>query len=360
MAARRRQTQDLCRRAARSAVPHQAAVSHRRVQAPRCVLLEAPSTPDATGRSPEGRAGRPACRLLGPRNIRPGSSPESAIATARWSKSSVTSWAVPCSATATSRLARGAQWATVRRFPGRQRRRGYLRVCYQDRARQDSRRSRSPRMRTAHARSRTLAWRSGPLFVSLWVRNVSGAATADVPLADAHPKQCAAMSPLPRSSAPSRWYHYQAIVTPDPGTRSLKLFLYADVYTSGALTTNEYSDVVVRRSPVALQPVVVATPRSHERPAPALYTAGESFSPDWIGPPGDQHVEVDGLRNGWLGPHSRSVPLRFGPSSWYLLSRFASLLAAGLLLALALFRWRRGRPRLVATARAALGGQEDG
>ena len=58
-------------------------------------------------------------------------------------------------------------------------------------------------------------------------------------------------------------------------------------------------------------------------------------------------MEVDGLRNGWLGPHSGDVPLRFGPSSWYLLSRFASLLAAGLLLALALPRWPRGRYRLV-------------
>ena len=109
-----------------------------------------------------------------------------------------------------------------------------------------------------------------------------------------------------------------------------------------------------------LQPVVVATPRRHERPAPALYTVGESFSPDWIGPPGDQHVEVDGLRNGWLGPHSRNVPLRFGPSSWYLLSRFASLLAAGLLLALALSRWPGGRYRPVATVRAASGGRKHG
>ena len=149
-------------------------------------------------------------------------------------------------------------------------------------------------------------------------------------------------------------------MTPDPGTRSLTLFLYADVYTPGALTTNEYSDVVVRRSPVVLQPVVVATPRSHERPAPALYTVGGSFSPDWIGPPGDQRVEVDGLRNGWLGPHSRDVPLRFGPSSWYLLSRFASLLAAGLLLALALSLWPGGRYRLVATVRAASGGRKHG
>ena len=34
--------------------------------------------------------------------------------------------------------------------------------------------------------ARPLAWRSGPLFVSLWVRNVSGARTADLPLGDAY------------------------------------------------------------------------------------------------------------------------------------------------------------------------------
>jgi arabinofuranan 3-O-arabinosyltransferase len=199
---------------------------------------------------------------------------------------------------------------------------------------------------------RSLAWRSGPLFLSLWVRNVNGAAPRmclwQIPI-----KACAAMSPLPTSTSLSRWYHYQTIVTPDTGTRRLMLFLYADVYTAGALTVNEYSDVVVRRSPVVLQPVLVATPRRHELPVTALYTTGDSFSPDWVGPPGDQHVKVDGLRNGWLGPRSRYVPPRFGPSSWYLLSRYASLLAVGLLLALALLPWARSRYRLFATAGAA-------
>jgi arabinofuranan 3-O-arabinosyltransferase len=197
---------------------------------------------------------------------------------------------------------------------------------------------------------RSLTWRSGPLFVSLWVRNVSGSAPR-MCLWQLPVKACAAMSPLPPRSALSRWYHYQTIVTPDPRARSLMLFLYADVYTPGARTTDEYSDVVVRRSPVVLQPVVVATPRSHERPAPALYAVGETFSPDWIGPPGDLRVEVDGLRTGWLGPHPRNVPLRFGPSSWYLLSRYASLLVAGLLLALALSLWPGGRHRLFASPR---------
>ena len=129
-------------------------------------------------------------------------------------------------------------------------------------------------------------------------------------------------------------------MTPAPGTRSLTLFLYADVYTPGTLTTNEYSDVVVRRSPVLLQPVVVATSQRRHGQAPALYTGGGSFSPEWIGPAGETRVEVDGLRNGWLGLHPGAIPLRFGPSSWYLISRFGSLLAVALLLVLALSLWR--------------------
>ena len=201
--------------------------------------------------------------------------------------------------------------------------------------------------------ARSLAWQSGPLFLGLWVRSVSGAGPR-ICLWETPIEKCAALSPIPPSSSPSQWYRYQAIVTPDPGTRHLQLFLYADVYTSGTHTTNEYSDVVVRHAPVLLQPVVVATSGRQKRPAPALYTVGESFSPDWIGPPGDPRVEVDGLRNGWLGPQQpREDPPRYSLSSWYRLSRFASLLAAGLLLALALPRWPGGRYRLVATVRAA-------
>ena len=206
---------------------------------------------------------------------------------------------------------------------------------------------------------RSLAGRSEALFVSLWVRNVSGASPR-MCLWERPIEKCAAMSPLPSNSVSSRGYHYQAIVTPDSGTRSLSLFLYSDVYTPGAVTTNDYSDVVVRRSPVLLQPVVMATPQGHQHPAPALYTIGDSFSPGWIGPSGASQVEVDGLRNGWLGPHSRDDSPRFSLSSWYLLSRFASLLAAGLLLALALSLWVEGRYQPVAAVRAALEGRERG
>jgi hypothetical protein len=198
--------------------------------------------------------------------------------------------------------------------------------------------------------SRLLTWRSGPLFLSLWVRSVSGPGPR-ICLRETPVNACAPLPPLPQTSSRSRWYHYQTIITPEPGTLSLRLFLYADVYARGTRTTNEYSDVVIRRSADLLQPVVAGTPRSPKRPATALYTSGQSYSPEWVGPPGDAQVEVDGLRNGWLGPHSEDVPPRFGPSLWYSLSRFASLLAAGFLIALALSLWLGGRYRLVKIVR---------
>jgi hypothetical protein len=216
---------------------------------------------------------------------------------------------------------------------------------------------------SAHAdaacESRRLAWRSGPIFVSLWARNVSGVAPR-ICLWQTAIDACADTSPLPPNPARSHWYHYQEIVTPAPGTRELRLFLYADVYTPGALTTNEYSDVVVRRAPLLLQPVVVAKPPRHQGQAPALYTVDGSFSAEWIGPPGEPRVEVDGLRNGWLGLRPRNDPLHFGPSSWYLLSRFASLVAAALLLALVLPTGRGGRYRLQAELRAGPKGRKHG
>lgn len=202
--------------------------------------------------------------------------------------------------------------------------------------------------------SRALAWRSGPFLLSLWVRSVSGPGPR-ICLREAPINACAPMSPLPQTSSRSRWYHYQTIITPDPGTRRLRLFLYADVYARGTRTTNEYSDIVIRRSHDFLQPVVAGTPRTHERPETALYTSGQSFSPEWAGPPGDQRVEVDGLRNGWLAPRAADVPLHFGPSWWYLLSRSASLLAAGFLLAFALSLGLGRRYRLVKVVRVPSG-----
>jgi glycosyltransferase involved in cell wall biosynthesis/O-antigen/teichoic acid export membrane protein len=50
--------------------------------------------------------------------------------------------------------------------------------------------------------ARSLAWRSGPLFVSLWVRNISGTAPR-ICLWETPIEKCAAISPFPSNSIPS-------------------------------------------------------------------------------------------------------------------------------------------------------------
>jgi hypothetical protein len=196
--------------------------------------------------------------------------------------------------------------------------------------------------------TRPLGWTSGPLFVSLWVRNVNGAAPR-MCLFEQPSDQCAASSPLPSNPGSSKWNRYQTIVTPDPGTRRVSIYLYADAYRPGAITTNEYSDVVVRKFSAVPQPVLVATPRRHE-PVEPLYTTDGSYSSGWTVPSGAPRVEIDGLRNGWLGA-SKSDAAHFSAASWYQMSRVASLAAVGLLLALALSGWTGGRRRLVAAVR---------
>ena len=193
--------------------------------------------------------------------------------------------------------------------------------------------------------TRPLGWQSGPLFVSLWVRNVHGA-TPRICLFEQPADQCAAASPLPSNSGSSRWTRYQTIVAPDPGTRKVSIYLYADVYTPGHITTNEYSDVVVRKFSAVPQPVVVATPQ-RDAPVEPLYTTDGSYSSGWTVPSGAPRVEIDGLRNGWLGA-SEADAAHFSAASWYQMSRVASLVAVGLLLALALSGWTGGQRRLAA------------
>lgn len=181
-----------------------------------------------------------------------------------------------------------------------------------------------------------LAWKSGSLFVSLWIRHVAGAPPR-ICLWQIPVNICAGIAPIPASIATSRhWYHYQAIVEPSHGTRKISLYLYADTFTPGVVTYNEYSDVVVRHAAVLLQPVVLAMPRGNREPKDSLYAAAASYSAEWTGPHGVLHVEVDGLRNGWLGMHANSESFRLNKSSWYMLSRYTSMLAAALLFALLL------------------------
>lgn len=180
--------------------------------------------------------------------------------------------------------------------------------------------------------SRHVDWHSGSLLISLWVRDVRGASPS-VCLWEFGPNHCAQLPPLPNAVG---WQRYQTIVTPDPGTTNLSLFLYAQVFATGQPATDEYAGAEIMSMDSLLQPVVVAIPLRPAHSHPPLIVSGEAYSAGWTGPAHASHLLVDGLRNGWLGgaPTTTEV-VRYTPAQWDLLSRWVSIACFLVLLGLA-------------------------
>lgn len=187
---------------------------------------------------------------------------------------------------------------------------------------------------------------AGPVLVNLWVRDVTGGPPS-LCLWEFGPNRCATFPPLPAGAG---WRRYQAIVTPDPGTTSLSLFLYAAVSIPGQSAADEYAGVEVEAVPTTTPLIVLATPLHAAVRPPSLLVSGDGYGAGWLGPSHTDHVLVDGLRNGWLGTAIGSpTPIRYVPARWDVLSRWVSLVGLVLLLGLAgsLVPWlHRLRPDL--------------
>ena len=195
----------------------------------------------------------------------------------------------------------------------------------------------------AACEAQTSTWRSGPVLLSLWTRHVSGSRPA-ICVWEAPLEQCAPLElPAPRNG----WAHFQAVVTPPPGTKNLSLLLYA--YGPGV---DEYAGVTLASLPSADLPVVIGTPTGRAPASTKLLVNEASYAPGWSGPSGATYVRVDGLRGGWLGSAAR------GEASVYFAPGFADFwlgvvptLAAGAILIILVslrpagvarvkFRWR--------------------
>lgn len=183
-----------------------------------------------------------------------------------------------------------------------------------------------------------IAWRGGPLLLSLWIRHESGA----------NPRLCLWESALHRCSAQTPtlpgargWRHIQFVLQPNSAAGALSLFVYADSLTPGQSTTNEYADLGAYSLPAVGEAVLLATPIRPSRTPERLLVTDSSFSSRWSAPVG-KHVLVDGLRNGWLLPLGESgvVLPTYLPAASLHVSRivsavagaFALLMLAGLLL----------------------------
>jgi hypothetical protein len=165
-----------------------------------------------------------------------------------------------------------------------------------------------------------------PLLVRLAYRTISG----NVPRVcfwEDGPNRCARLAPLLRSS---EWRRLDATVTPDPGTRSLRLFLYADG-GSRTQTVTEYRDLRIARARrmLAVGAAPVGLPAlSYRRVAPYefkvsvrnprgpfLLVLTETYAPGWHveardrGAGGLAHLRINGYANGWRIPWTGTYEL---------------------------------------------------
>jgi len=143
---------------------------------------------------------------------------------------------------------------------------------------------------------------------------------------------------VPGLSASGSWTSYSATVYPDFGTLSLTLYLTNG--GPGFNSVNEFANVKVL--PISVQTSNVNSANSTSRP-PNLTISDTGYSQDWVGPAGAEHVNVDGMFNGWLTvPDAAPVDVHYRYAA---LLRVANVVSTLSLIALFLLLARRVRFR---------------
>jgi arabinofuranan 3-O-arabinosyltransferase len=182
--------------------------------------------------------------------------------------------------------------------------------------------------------SQSLSWNRGALVLSMQVRHADGSAPR-ICLWEVGPSRCAPAPDLPTGPA---WSWYRASVTPDVGTTSIILYLYAD---GGAprRTVNEYANVSVVEVSSLPRVALLGNPLSFVRPPVRLVLLHTSYSDLWQGSVG-KHVIVDGLLNGWLvPPQSTSFAANYSPEGVIDGARWVSVAVLLAILIVVLWPW---------------------
>jgi arabinofuranan 3-O-arabinosyltransferase len=187
--------------------------------------------------------------------------------------------------------------------------------------------------------SQSVTWHGGPLLFQAGLRHLSGVQPR-LCLWETGPEHCATL--LNEPAAGDTWTMYRSIVTPDPGTKAITLFLYSDVFSPGTTTANDFGDIQVLEPPALPQYDLVGEPSSFS-PVRALLVHDQGYSMLWHGPTGTKHVLVDGLFNGWLGATSTDTAVHYVGDDPIHLSRSTSLIGTVITLCVALsaVKWRR-------------------
>lgn len=138
------------------------------------------------------------------------------------------------------------------------------------------------------------------------------------------PQRCAPMDPLAKATT---WTTFTTVVTPEPGTTGLLLYVYADAasverttvaYRNATVRAVGSSRLTVRHEPLGAEPLAAPpsvtwsqedASRYHlvvdDAPKPFVVALSEHFSDGWAlrGLPrgaSASHVHLDGYRNGWI------------------------------------------------------------
>jgi hypothetical protein len=177
--------------------------------------------------------------------------------------------------------------------------------------------------------ARALAWRHGPLYLSLDVRHVAGAPPR-ICLWENGLRRC--VSTLPPLPTGRGWQAYHATFTPPRRAGTLIIFLYADSTTAGQHTVNEYANVDAHALPrgAGAPPVVLGKPR-HPRQGAHLTVSAQAYSSSWVA--AGRHVLVDGLRNGWLA--EAAVTPHYSPATIIAAADWVSGATEAIILAMA-------------------------
>jgi hypothetical protein len=150
--------------------------------------------------------------------------------------------------------------------------------------------------------AQAMTWHGGSIFLSMWIEHVAGA-SARICLWESTLNECSALPQLPAGSG---WHRYQVVFTPARGTTAETLFLYADATNTSQHTVNRYAQIQAEALPNVGTPLVIAHPPGALAPG-GIVVAPTSYSTLWQVTRGE-HVEVDGLRNGWLGAVASAIP----------------------------------------------------
>lgn len=178
--------------------------------------------------------------------------------------------------------------------------------------------------------SRHLSWQQGSIIVTILVRHESGDGP-HICLWEVGPSRCAS-APSPLSDS-SKWTTYKATVTPDSGTSELDLIVYVSGSASGP-SVNDFADVRVVELPLVSKMDLLGTPPTAS--TTTLLVDESSYSREWQGPAGSEHVLVDGIMNGWLVQHPDHVTTRYTGGRLVIGGFGVSALAALITLCLAL------------------------